>query len=59
VTGRGEAEGDARLRVGAAVDLRGLGPLFDGRYTVTETRHTIDGLGFKTQFAVERPGIHA
>lgn len=59
VTGRGEAEGDGRLRVGAAVDLQGLGPLFDGRYTLTEVRHTIDAEGFRTAFAVERPGIHA
>jgi uncharacterized protein len=59
VTGRGEAEGDGRLRVGASVDLRGLGPLFEGRYTLTEVRHTIDGEGFRTAFTAERPGLHA
>jgi phage protein D len=59
VTGRGEAEGDARLRVGATVELRGLGPLFEGRYTLTEVRHTIGGDGFRTSFTVERPGVNA
>lgn len=59
VTGRGEAEGDARLRVGATIDLLGLGPLFDGSYTVTEVRHTIGGDGFRTAFTVERPGLNA
>jgi len=59
VTGRGEAEGDGRLRVGGTVELRGIGPLFEGRYTLTACRHTIDGTGFKTHFAVERPGINA
>ena len=58
VTGQGEAEGDGRIRVGATVELAGLGVLFDGRYAVTEARHTIDGSGFRTRFAVERPGIH-
>jgi uncharacterized protein len=58
VTGRGEAEGDARLRVGATVELLGLGPLFDGRYTLTEVRHTIGGEGFRSAFTVERPGIN-
>ncbi len=57
ITGRGEAEGDGRLRVGATVDLQGLGNLFDGQYTLTEVRHTIDGNGFRTAFTVERPGI--
>lgn len=60
VTGRGKAEGDGRLRVGAKVNLRGLGALFEGNYTITETRHTFDGDGgFCTTFAVERPGINS
>ena len=59
VTGRGLAEGDGRLRVGASVELLGVGALFEGRYTVTEVRHTFDGAeGFRTTFAVERPGIN-
>ncbi len=58
VTGRGVAEGDAALRVGAQVTLEGLGPLFNGEYTVVEARHTFDLRdGLRTRFAVERPGI--
>jgi phage protein D len=58
VTGRGVAEGDAALRAGALVALQGLGPLFDGDYTVVEARHTFDLRdGLRTHFAVERPGI--
>lgn len=59
VTGRGMAEGDARLRVGARVDLRGLGRLFEGRYTVTAVQHTFDdAYGYRTHFTVERPGLN-
>ncbi len=58
VSGRAVAEGDARLRVGAQVRLGGLGELFDGAYTVTEVRHSFDGVnGFRTAFEVERPGL--
>jgi hypothetical protein len=58
VSGVGLAEGDARIRVGAKVELRGVGPLFEGKYHVTRSRHQFDGRqGFRTHFAVERPGI--
>lgn len=58
VTGRGVAETDARLRVGASADLQGLGPLFSGKYYVAEVRHLFDGTqGLRTEFTAERPGI--
>lgn len=58
VVGRGIAEPDARLRVGSQVTLGGLGDLFDGTYYVAESRHLFDNrLGFRTEFAVERPGL--
>ena len=58
VTGSGVAEGDARLRVGAKLQLQGLGTLFDGHYYVTQARHAFDGNnGYRTYFSVERPGI--
>jgi phage protein D len=58
VTGRGLASGDGRIKVGAEVELRGLGTLFSGSYYVTEARHTFDvNTGHQTVFAVERPGI--
>lgn len=60
VTGHGIAEGDARLRVGTRLELNGLGPLFSGQYYVTRVRHTFDReRGYRTGFAVERPGVAA
>ncbi|MCB9434497.1 MAG: phage late control D family protein [Ardenticatenaceae bacterium] len=59
VTGQGVCAGNGRLRVGTRITLRGLGPLFNGDYTVTSVRHTFDDNGFQTRFAVERPGIGA
>lgn len=58
VSGRGVAEPTPSLRTGRVVELRGLGPLFDGRYVVTEFCHRFDAqLGAATEFAVERPAI--
>jgi Bacteriophage probable baseplate hub protein len=58
VRGRGLADTDVRLRVGRRVKLTGLGPLFDGRYYITDARHVFDPvLGMRTEFGVERPGL--
>ena len=59
VEARGEAEGDARLRVGAQVEFVGVGDLFEGgRYTVTQVRHTFDSEdGYRTRFTAQRPYI--
>jgi phage protein D len=58
VTGRGTAEADAALRVGAAVELQGLGPIFSGRYVLAEVRHRYDQeKGMRTEFLAERPGL--
>lgn len=58
VTGTGVAEGDARLRVGAELELKQVGPLFDGKYFVTRVRHTFDlAHGFRTTFSIERPAL--
>jgi phage protein D len=58
ITGAGTARGDARLRVGALVELPGLGPLFDGRYTLTEVRHVFGpDTGHQTEFRVERAAL--
>ena len=60
VTGHGIAEGDSRLRVGSRVSLRGVGPLFDGDYSVFHARHRFDAAtGFVTHFGFERPDIEA
>jgi phage protein D len=58
VVGRGVARTDGRVRVGTWVELDGLGPLFNGRYYVAETRHRFDGSkGMRTEFTAERPGL--
>lgn len=58
VVGHGVADADARLRVGAQLNLSGLGSLFSGKYYVTEIRTLYDTVsGLRTEFTVERPGI--
>jgi hypothetical protein len=58
ITGRGVADTDGKLRVGNIVDLQGLGPLFSGKYYVTEVQHIFDlARGLRSEFIAERPGI--
>jgi phage protein D len=58
VVGRGVAETQAKLRVGAVVDLKNLGPLFSGKYYVVEARHCFDSQhGLRTEFIAERAGL--
>lgn len=58
VVGRGIAETDTALKVGAAVRLQGLGTLFSGQYVLSEVRHRFDeAQGLRTEFTAERPGL--
>lgn len=58
VTAHGMAQANAKLRVGNYVDLLGLGPLFNGKYYLTQVKHVFDGAeGFRSEFTGERPGI--
>jgi Bacteriophage probable baseplate hub protein len=58
LVGRGVADTDPGLRVGATVDLRNLGPLFSGKYYVAEVRHLFDGVaGLRTELVAERAGL--
>src|SRR5262245_57897787 len=58
LTGAGVADGNPKIRVGAAVNLQGLGTVFNGPYFVTLAQHTFDlDYGYRTTFEVERPGI--
>ncbi len=46
------------LRVGCALDLQGLGPLFSGRWTATAVHHRFEATtGLRTEFEAERPGL--
>lgn len=59
VVGRGEVAITSQLRVGTKLELLELGPLFSGKYYVTEVRHlfSLDMHGLRTEFTVERPGL--
>jgi phage protein D len=58
VVGRGVAETSSALRVGVKASIKSAGPLFSGKYYVTEIRHCFDGRkGLRTEFRCERPGI--
>jgi phage protein D len=58
VVAHGMAQANAKLRVGTYVDLQKLGPLFSGKYYLTQVKHVFDGTdGFRTEFIGERPGI--
>jgi phage protein D/phage baseplate assembly protein gpV len=49
----GTARGNPKLRAGAAVSIDGLGEPFDGKYTITSSRHRFDPLtGYTTSFSV-------
>jgi phage protein D/phage baseplate assembly protein gpV len=49
----GAARGNPKLRAGAAVSIDGLGEPFDGKYTITTSRHRFDPLtGYTTSFSV-------
>ncbi len=58
VTARGVAKTSDTLRVGAKLSLKGLGPLFEGDYTVTEVHIRFEKkLGLRTEFWCDRPAI--
>lgn len=58
VVGYGVANTTASLRVGSYVDLKGLGPLFNGKFYVSEAKHIFDSAkGIRTEFRAERAGI--
>jgi len=58
VVGRGVADTTGKLRVGAFVGLKELGPLFNGKYYLAEVKHIFDlAKGMRTEFVAERPGI--
>jgi phage protein D len=60
VTGYGAAKTTATLRIGAKLKLSGLGPLFDGDYTMTRLHHRFDSrAGLRTEFACDRASLGA
>lgn len=58
ITGRGIAEADSKLRVGSFVELLSLGPLFSGKYYLSEVKFLFDiAHGIRVEFTAERPGL--
>jgi phage protein D len=58
VTGHGAAETTTTLRIGAKLKLSGLGPLFDGDYTMIRLHHRFDmRIGLRTEFACDRASL--
>ncbi|HEX6660514.1 MAG TPA: hypothetical protein VF067_01420 [Sphingomicrobium sp.] len=58
LTGEGQCETDPGVRVGAKLELKGLGPLFDGTYRAISVTHLFDSdRGARTEFRCNRPGL--
>jgi hypothetical protein len=58
VVGRGLADSSVQLRAGTRVEIKNVGPLFSGKYYLTEVRHLFDmAKGMRTEFIAERPGL--
>lgn len=55
VTISGVTEGDARLRPGGLIEVRGVAEQVRGRYVLTEVVHTVDATGYLTAFSTEPP----
>lgn len=55
VTISGVAEGDAGLRPGGLIDVKGVAEQVRGRYVLTEVVHTVDATGYLTTFGTEPP----
>ena len=54
IQGTAETIGIPELWSGLVVELKGLGPTFNGCYYVHEATHTIDENGYGTSFVVKR-----
>lgn len=54
ITGEGLSIGNADIRAGAVVELKGLGKRFSGRYYITSSTHVVGQKGYLTRFTVSR-----
>jgi phage protein D len=57
VGGSAQTIGIPDLRSGQVVELKGLGPRFDGFYYIDEATHSISGSGYQTSFTVKRNSV--
>lgn len=54
ITCSGTTVGFPDLRTGVEIELQGLGPTFNGHYTLTATTHTIGSNGYQTEFQARK-----
>jgi phage protein D len=54
IKGEGVAVGDATIRSGTVIELKGLGARFSGLYYVTSTTHVVAHTGYTTRFTAVR-----
>lgn len=54
LTATGTVVGEPRMRAGDVLRIEGVGAEFGGLYRVTSVTHTLDGGGFRTQFALRK-----
>jgi phage protein D len=58
ITGEGSCNGNAKIRAGKTVELKGLGDRFTGPYYIVATTHNFNyQQGYSTRFKVRRTGI--
>lgn len=58
LTGEGEGPGNALIRAGMTVEIKGVGERFSGPYYVTSSAHSFSfDEGYKTKFKVKRTGL--
>ncbi|MBA7490397.1 hypothetical protein ES702_00935 [subsurface metagenome] len=54
VKASGSTVGLPDLRAGTNIEIKNLGELFNGRYFVTQTTHTISDTGYTTNFSARK-----
>ena len=58
LAGEGEGPGNALLRAGMTVEIKGVGEKFSGPYYVTSSAHSFSfDAGYKTKFKAKRTGL--
>lgn len=56
ITAQGSTVGFPDLRAGGAMEIRGIGPRYSGRWLLTKTTHKIDSSGYTTSFSARLEG---
>jgi phage protein D len=57
ISGEGTCSGNADIRVGTTLEIKGIGDRFSGNYYVIAVTHSMDTQGYATTFKVRRTGI--